>query len=72
MAKLYPSYTKEVRELIKICKDGSATYNRCPHDGPQSVIWHFTKFCAVSTSENPKKGLLVSVRSQCACALGFL
>lgn len=57
VAELYPSYTKEVRELIKMREDGGATFNRCPRDGSQSVIGRFAKFCAVSTSENPEKGL---------------
>lgn len=60
-------YTNEVRELIKVCKNGGATLSGCPCDGFQRVVLHSMKLLAVLlTFENPKKGLqLPLIRPVC-------
>ena len=52
------SYINEVRELIKLCRNGGTTLSGCPCDDFQRVVLHFMKLLAVLlTFENPKKGL---------------
>ena len=37
------SYINEVRELIKLCKNGGTILSGCPCDGFQRVVLHFMK-----------------------------
>ena len=52
------SYINEVRELIKLCRNGGTTLSGCPCDDFQRVVLYLMKLLAVLfTFENPKKGL---------------